>query len=155
MPELAQRELGCAARIIASGTVSLLIIGVLALCSGLFVPAASSTDNNCDILVSPRAMVECYGRQLKNANQDLNEILKRLNKVLNANEQKALKGAQSAWLAYRDAHCESVALQYSPGSIVPAVTAACSVKLTRQRIKDLMDNFRDSLEASSGKANTP
>lgn len=130
-------------------------IGVFVLSLGLFVAPKNSAANDCDILVSPREMLECYGQQFKNANRELDDLLQRLNKVLNAKEQKAVKEAQAAWVTYRDAHCRSISLPYSPGSITPAVRAACLAKLTRQRVKELSDDFQDSLEAPTGKADAP
>jgi uncharacterized protein YecT (DUF1311 family) len=96
-------------------------------------------------------MLECYSRQFENANRELDRLVQRLNKVLTTKEQKAVKEAQAAWETYRGAHCESVAMPYSPGSITPAVKVACLAKLTRQRIKELSDDFQDSLEIPAGK----
>ncbi|MGE5306182.1 MAG: lysozyme inhibitor LprI family protein [Alphaproteobacteria bacterium] len=67
-----------------------------------------------------------------------------------------MKEAQAAWVMYRDSHCRSMSLPYSPGSITPAVQAACLARLTRQRVKELSDDFRDSLlVAPTGRTYAP
>jgi uncharacterized protein YecT (DUF1311 family) len=48
-----------------------------------------------------------------------------------------LLAAQRAWLAYRDAHCDSVKFQYEGGSIQPMIWAQCMADTTRQRITTL------------------
>jgi uncharacterized protein YecT (DUF1311 family) len=48
-----------------------------------------------------------------------------------------LLAAQRAWLAYRDANCNSVKFQYEGGSIEPAIWSACMAETTQQRITTL------------------
>ena len=56
----------------------------------------------------------------------------------------ALVAAQRAWVAYRDAHCESVGWQAHGGSMEPQLIYDCSADLTRERtaqLKELTEAF--------------
>jgi uncharacterized protein YecT (DUF1311 family) len=48
-------------------------------------------------------------------------------------DQQKLKHAQSRWLKYRDANCESEASIYEGGSIRPAIYYACLGSITEER----------------------
>jgi uncharacterized protein YecT (DUF1311 family) len=48
-----------------------------------------------------------------------------------------LLAAQRAWLAYRDANCNSVEFQYEGGSIQPTIWSQCMAETTQQRITTL------------------
>jgi len=48
-----------------------------------------------------------------------------------------LLAAQRAWLAYRDANCDSVKFQYDGGSIQPMIWSQCMADATQQRITTL------------------
>ena len=45
--------------------------------------------------------------------------------------------AQRAWLAYRDANCDSIKFQYEGGSIQPMIWSQCMADTTQQRIATL------------------
>lgn len=45
--------------------------------------------------------------------------------------------AQRAWLAYRDAHCDSDGYRMRGGSAEPMLVAGCRAELTEQRTKQL------------------
>lgn len=49
--------------------------------------------------------------------------------------------AQRAWLAYREAHCESEAYAYTGGggSIMPLLISHCKTTLTKERTKQLRE----------------
>jgi len=51
----------------------------------------------------------------------------------------ALIAAQRAWVAYRDAHCESYGWQAHGGTMEPQLIYACSADLTRKRTADLKE----------------
>jgi uncharacterized protein YecT (DUF1311 family) len=52
-------------------------------------------------------------------------------------EQQKLREAQTLWLQYRDANCESEASIYEGGSIRPAVYSTCLASMTRERTRRL------------------
>lgn len=56
-----------------------------------------------------------------------------------------LLAAQRAWLAYRDANCESIKFQYEGGSIQPMIWSQCMADATKQRIATLTTAY-DTME---------
>jgi uncharacterized protein YecT (DUF1311 family) len=48
-------------------------------------------------------------------------------------DQRKLEKAQSLWLRYREANCESEASIYEGGSIRPAIYSTCLASVTRER----------------------
>ncbi|WP_240336775.1 lysozyme inhibitor LprI family protein [Tropicibacter sp. Alg240-R139] len=50
----------------------------------------------------------------------------------------ALEASQSAWSAYREAHCNAVGASYGGGSGTGIAIEACLIELGRERIKELM-----------------
>jgi uncharacterized protein YecT (DUF1311 family) len=50
-------------------------------------------------------------------------------------EPQKLTQAQTLWLQYRDANCESEASIYEGGSIRPAVYSTCMASMTRERTR--------------------
>ena len=101
---------------------------------------------NCENAISTEEIISCEELEFKNATRDLSELQKELDNVLNPKQQKALEVAHVAWLAYRKAHCASAALPYDPGSMAAIVSITCAADLTKQRVKELRDSFRDVLE---------
>jgi uncharacterized protein YecT (DUF1311 family) len=55
--------------------------------------------------------------------------------------------AQTAWLAYREAHCRSDGYQFRGGSMEPLIVATCMTALTRQRIAQLKALMSEELPA--------
>jgi uncharacterized protein YecT (DUF1311 family) len=100
----------------------------------------------CDKATSPREAVECEDLQLKTASRELSDISAQLNRVFNVQERQALQKANAAWLAYRDAHCRSLAMPYDPGSITTVISVKCAADLTRERVRILRENFKMFLE---------
>lgn len=68
--------------------VRYLAIGFFGVSLGLVVAPKNFASTDCDILVSPREMLECYSQEFKNANEELHNLLQRLNQLLNAQEQE-------------------------------------------------------------------
>lgn len=58
-------------------------------------------------------------------------------------EQK-LRQAQSAWLQYRDANCESEASIYEGGSIRPAVYYSCLASITQERVARMKEFLKET-----------
>jgi uncharacterized protein YecT (DUF1311 family) len=110
---------------------------------------ATAGTSECENAISTREMLECQNAQLKNATQELSELYKRLEKSLDAKQQKTLKDAHAAWLTYRNSHCVSAASVYEPGSLAGVVRLTCSVDLTKERIRELRMAFKDVLEPAT------
>ena len=56
---------------------------------------------------------------------------------IGATEEARLRKAQRAWLAYRDAACDSAGFAMRGGSAEPLLTYGCLAELTEQRTQDL------------------
>ncbi|MEO5706459.1 MAG: lysozyme inhibitor LprI family protein [Alteraurantiacibacter sp.] len=52
---------------------------------------------------------------------------------------ETLLAGQRAWLAYRDAQCDSEGFEARGGSMEPMLVALCRTALTRQRTRQLQD----------------
>ena len=85
----------------------------------------------------------CAGKEYQAADADLNQVYRKLVAMLNDEEKAQLKGAQNAWLKYRDANCEFVADQYKGGTIRPMIDGLCLAGVTRNRTAELRDQIKD------------
>jgi uncharacterized protein YecT (DUF1311 family) len=102
---------------------------------------------------------ECYANLYQSADTQLNATYNNIvgfmkknlsvaqhdnNAVLVTHNETSLTkllAAQRAWLAYRDAHCDSVKFQYEGGSIQPMVWSQCMADTTQQRITTLSSAY--------------
>jgi uncharacterized protein YecT (DUF1311 family) len=83
-------------------------------------------------------MNECQGREYKKADAALNAVYKQLMaKIDNEGERAALKGAQLAWIKYRDANCEFESYINKGGTMYSMVYDGCLTVLTQERTKQL------------------
>ena len=98
---------------------------------------------------------ECYANLYQSADTQLNATYNNIvgfmkKNLLVAQQEKntalithnetsltKLLAAQRAWLAYRDANCDSVKFQYEGGSIQPMIWSQCMADVTQQRIATL------------------
>ena len=110
---------------------------------------AQSDDMNCS---DPQTQIEmniCSGMELEAADVELNAIWPLARKTNDAyaeylpeerkSDVKSLLKAQRAWITFRDAHCTSVALPNTGGSIYALIYNNCREDLTRQRTKQLRE----------------
>lgn len=81
-------------------------------------------------------MVECIGTEHDAQDAKLNRVYKTLMTSLSADRKKALRGAQRAWMAYRDANCQ---FYFDPdGGTMAALEAnLCVLNMTTQRAAEL------------------
>jgi uncharacterized protein YecT (DUF1311 family) len=54
-------------------------------------------------------------------------------------ETEALTTAETAWLQYRDAHCDGMGYLARGGTLEPLLVGNCKIELTKNRIKELKD----------------
>ena len=85
----------------------------------------------------------CAGKEYQAADAELNQTYRKLVSMLDDEEKSQLKGAQNAWLKYRDANCEFVADQYKGGSIRPTISGLCLADMTRNRTAELKNQIKD------------
>jgi uncharacterized protein YecT (DUF1311 family) len=114
-----------------------------------------ATNQPCADAKTQLATNECFGKLFESSDAQLNaaynhivnSMKKNLSTALQKNDQSAvtynqtamnkLLAAQRAWLAYRDANCDSIKFQYEGGSIQPTIWAQCMNETTQQRITTL------------------
>jgi uncharacterized protein YecT (DUF1311 family) len=78
----------------------------------------------------------CARGDYEKADAELNKVYKQLLAELagyQGEDGQKLRHAQSLWLQYRDANCESESSIYQGGSIRPAVYNSCLASVTRER----------------------
>jgi len=79
-------------------------------------------------------MNQCAANEYRSADKDLNAFYSKLEK------SKELVSAERAWVAYRDAECAYQVKAVEGGSMAPLVQASCLADLTKQRLKQLMND---------------
>lgn len=120
------------------------IILILALLlSSISIAGQKPKDDPCPNAQSQLEMNQCAGNAYKAADGELNQAYRKLVAMLDAEEKAQLKVAQTAWLKYRDAHCEFVGNQYKGGSIRPMIHAFCLADVTRNRTAELKGQIED------------
>lgn len=120
------------------------IILILALLlSSISIAGQKPKDDPCPNAQSQLEMNMCAGNAYKAADGELNQVYRKLVAMLDAEEKAQLKGAQTAWLKYRDAHCEFVGDQYKGGSIRPMIYSFCLADVTRNRTAELKGQIED------------
>ncbi len=72
--------------------------------------------------------------RLRAQDEDLKDVDPRL-----VGAENGLRNAQAAWIRYRDAHCEVMAVPSRGGSMEPMVISACKADLTEVRTRQLKD----------------
>ncbi|WP_244814451.1 lysozyme inhibitor LprI family protein [Caballeronia sp. Lep1P3] len=83
------------------------------------------------------AMDECAGRDLKAADQTLNDTYRTLLGKVSKDGAEQLRKAQRSWLAWRDAQCEFDTMATRGGSIHSMEYAMCVEKLTEAQTAHL------------------
>ena len=82
----------------------------------------------------------CARREYQKADAALKTVYDRSISLLatyGGKDQQKLRRAQTSWLRYRSATCESEASIYEGGSIRPAVYYSCLASVTRERVRRL------------------
>ena len=82
----------------------------------------------------------CSRRDYEKADTELNKVYKQLMLELAGYEndhRPKFQEAQSLWLKYRDANCDSEASIYEGGTIRPTVYYSCLASVTRERTKGI------------------
>jgi uncharacterized protein YecT (DUF1311 family) len=92
---------------------------------------------------------ECSTQRYKAADALLNRTYREVIANLNAKQQEKLKDAQRTWISFRDANCESQALDYVKGSLYSSVYNDCLTHVSHIRIEELRRVYLKQ-EVSSG-----
>lgn len=120
-----------------------MILILALLLSSISIAGQKPKDDPCPNAQSQLEMNQCAGNAYKAADGELNQVYRKLVALLDAEEKVQLKVAQTAWLKYRDAHCEFVGDQYKGGSIRPMIHAFCLADVTRNRTTELKGQIED------------
>ena len=86
----------------------------------------------------------CARHKYKQADIGMNKVYEQLMTELagfgsDGKTQHKLRQAQSIWLQYRSANCESEASIYEGGSILPAVHYSCLASMTEERTRRMRE----------------
>ena len=120
-----------------------IILIVALLLSSISIAGQKPKDDPCPNAQTQSELNQCAGNAYNAADGELNQVYRKLVAMLDAEDKVQLKGAQTAWLKYRDAHCEFVGDQYKGGSIRPMIYAFCLADVTRNRTTELKGQIED------------
>ncbi len=121
-----------------------ILVGLFAIIFSLSAAAhaqeKSANEVPCGVAGTQAEANVCARREYQTADAVLKTAYDRLISLLatyRGKDQQKLRRAQTTWLRYRDATCESEASIYEGGSIRPAVYYSCLASVTRERVKRL------------------
>lgn len=81
---------------------------------------------------------QCLIKVESGVDADLNNIYQKAFRQSSESEVRtSLQKAERAWIAYRDANCNSELATYGLGTMGPNMGALCRIRLTRQRIEEI------------------
>src|SRR5262245_23302848 len=93
---------------------------------------------DCGDAATQMAMNRCAVEQLRVADAALNATYGSvIGRLRGTDGEKLLRGAQRAWLGFRDQHCAFMASGVEGGSIEPFIVDACLRELTETRTQQL------------------
>jgi uncharacterized protein YecT (DUF1311 family) len=105
------------------------------------LPQEKTGNSPCDSTNSTQTEANaCTRRKYEQTDAEMNRVYEQLMLELSGytNDgkiQQKLERAQSLWLQYREASCESEASIYDGGSIRPAVYYSCLASITEERAR--------------------
>lgn len=107
-------------------------------------PARAAKNPACTDLETQAGMNRCAIDKYQKANEELNKVYPQLMAKLSPEQKQKLKTAQTAWIQFRDAHCECAAsFSAEGGSLEPLLKYSCLESQTRTRIKELKSLAQD------------
>ena len=93
----------------------------------------------CKNAMSQAEINLCTRRTFEDATVEMTKVLAKVKQEISSYEGalEKLELAQSKWLEYRDAACESEAVLYAGGSIRPTILNTCLASVTQERTRRL------------------
>jgi uncharacterized protein YecT (DUF1311 family) len=88
-------------------------------------------------------MMACAGRERAAWDDQLNASYKLLQGKTTPTQASALKSAQQAWMAYRDARCGFEASRYEGGTLSGVLAGDCLMRVTAERALEITEQARD------------
>lgn len=133
--------------------MTMIQIGLVCSVAGLLATSALADDKpDCIDPQTQMEMTYCAGVGYEEADADLNALWPDIVAAAKQNDEyvadmarergvpttlEALRNAQRAWIAFRDAQCEYEAYEVFGGTMQPMVGSLCLARLTRERIEVL------------------
>jgi uncharacterized protein YecT (DUF1311 family) len=121
--------------------------GMIRWCVMAMLAAGPVAAQDCANPVTQADMTFCANEDFMEADLFLNEAYRAAEDLMRQADQdlpadlggaeEALREAQRAWIAFRDAACISEGFQSRGGSMEPMIVAFCLTRLTEQRTADL------------------
>lgn len=125
---------------------------LLATATCLALASGTAHAAECNSAQTQRDMNECFTRVLKAAEAELNHSLDEvMGRARNLSQKTLVQNSQSAWVVYRNKHCEFMASGVKGGSVYPTIISMCLADLTRARNKEL----RSSMNCAEGDLGCP
>ena len=125
---------------ISEKAVKRVLTGALIVVCSLSVTALSrrhsSSEDPCGKYGTQAEANACARRDFAKAEAEMKGIYEQLVTEFaggDGDERRKLEKAQSLWLQYREAACESEASIYEGGTIRPAIYSSCLASVTRER----------------------
>jgi uncharacterized protein YecT (DUF1311 family) len=112
------------------------LVAFFAIATGAVVRA------QCDDAKTTLQINECFAKELKKADAELNDVYRSTIKKLEAADAALLRKAQRAWLVYRDAQCEAGRALLDGGTGGPAAFLSCKLELTRKRTAEIQNTYQ-------------
>ena len=138
-------------------TAWVLLAVVLAASAG--AKAQSTKTDPCEKAASQADMNECYGKEYQKDDARLNRVYHKAMENLQhdlaqagsdqAQKQSAqtaiddLKGAELAWIKYRDLQCEAASQQYQGGTMASMIHSICMSMATEHRIDEIKQAYEN------------
>lgn len=112
---------------------------------------SESTELDCEKAVSTVEINQCMMQDLRTAEERLQVYLNAVREELKDDEttSKAFEQAQTAWVNYREAHCQSVFAMYRDGTISGTITLGCKLVLAEERTYAIWETFLTRADGSS------
>ncbi len=100
------------------------------------------TRAQCDEAKTTLQINECFAKELKKANSELNRVYQTTVKKLPPDDVALLRKTQRAWLVYRDSQCEAERALVGEGTNAPATWMSCKLELTRKRATEIQTTYQ-------------
>ena len=119
--------------------------GTLCLCllSAAFAVAAAERGDACASASSQTEINACSSDRYRQADEEMNQVYRRVKARLRAGPAAKLVQTQRAWIRFRDLQCNLESSSAGGGSAYAALRNGCLARLTSARTDDLKRILHD------------
>ncbi len=119
-----------------------LVMALFGIASFVVASETSAADAlDCDNASTTVQMIQCADADFKSADKLLNDAYRQRRNTLDETGKQLLRGAQRAWIKFRDAQCVYERDGARGGTMAPLLEIACQEDLTRQRAHALVTGY--------------